>query len=217
MVNIVKIKNISIGDGKFVLFGGPCMAETLETCLKTAEFLKKVCQDLDIQYVFKASYDKANRSGFGTKRGPGIENGLKMLAEVKNRFDVPIVTDIHNPEEAAKAAEEECEIDWLFKKNLNYYENLSRPLSDDSIYDGTLFDVLPSLNVRVGGQEKVEEELVPAQPQPTKQSMKQPTKQLNHDAANHQNHPKHHSEDEKKTKIWPIILWIIAILLWLFF
>ena len=51
MVNIVKIKNISIGDGKFVLFGGPCMAETLETCLKTAEFLKKVCQDLDIQYV----------------------------------------------------------------------------------------------------------------------------------------------------------------------
>lgn len=105
MVNIVKIKNISIGDGKFVLFGGPCMAETLETCLKTAEFLKKVCQDLDIQYVFKASYDKANRSGFGTKRGPGIENGLKMLAEVKNRFDVPIVTDIHNPEEAAKAAE----------------------------------------------------------------------------------------------------------------
>lgn len=108
-------------------------------------------------------------------------------------------------------------IDWLFKKNLNYYENLSRPLSDDSIYDGTLFDVLPSLNVRVGGQEKVEEELVPAQPQPTKQSMKQPTKQLNHDAANHQNHPKHHSEDEKKTKIWPIILWIIAILLWLFF
>lgn len=107
-------------------------------------------------------------------------------------------------------------IRWLFK-NLNYYENLSRPLSDDSIYDGTLFDVLPSLNVRVGGQEKVEEELVPAQPQPTKQSIKQPTKQLNHDAATHQNHPKHHSEDEKKTKIWPIILLIIAVLLWLFF
>ena len=96
-------------------------------------------------------------------------------------------------------------IKWLFK-NLNYYENLSRPLSDDSIYDGTLFDVLPSLNVRVGGQEKVEEELVPAQPQPTTQSIKQPTKQLNHDSATHQNHPKHHSEDEKKTKIWPIIL-----------
>lgn len=107
-------------------------------------------------------------------------------------------------------------IRWLFK-NLNYYENLSRPLSDDSIYDGTLFDVLPSLNVRVGGEQNVEEELVPAQPQPTKQSMKQPSKQLNHDAANHQNHPKHHSEDEEKTKIWPIILLIIAVLLWLFF
>lgn len=107
-------------------------------------------------------------------------------------------------------------IKWLFK-NLNYYENLSRPLSDDSIYDGTLFDVLPSLNVRVGGEQNVEEELVPAQPQPMKQSMKQPTKQLNHDAANHQNHPKHHSEDEEKTKIWPIVLLIIAVLLWLFF
>lgn len=102
-------------------------------------------------------------------------------------------------------------------QNIDYYEDLSRSLSDDSIYDGTLFDVLPSLNVRVGGQEKVEEELVPAQPQPTKQSIKQPTKQLNHDAATHQNHPKHHSEDEKKTKIWPIILLIIAVLLWLFF
>lgn len=105
---------------------------------------------------------------------------------------------------------------WL-AKNLSYYEDLSRPLSDDSIYDGTLFDVLPSLKVRVGGEENVEEELVPVQPQPTKQSMKQPTKQLNHDASNHQNQPKHHSEDEKKTKIWPIILFIIAFLLWLFF
>jgi 2-dehydro-3-deoxyphosphooctonate aldolase (KDO 8-P synthase) len=105
MINVVKFKNISIGDGKFVLFGGPCMAETLETCMKSAEFLKKLCADLDIQYVFKASYDKANRSGFGTKRGPGLENGLKMLAEVKEKLDLPIITDIHNPEEAAKAAE----------------------------------------------------------------------------------------------------------------
>ncbi len=105
MINVVKFKNISIGDGKFVLFGGPCMAETLDTCMKTAEFLKNLCEELDIQYVFKASYDKANRSGYGTKRGPGIEEGLKMLATVKKEFDLPIITDIHNPEEADKAAE----------------------------------------------------------------------------------------------------------------
>ncbi|MBQ9789260.1 MAG: 3-deoxy-8-phosphooctulonate synthase [Lentisphaeria bacterium] len=105
MVNVVKFDNISIGDGKFVLLGGPCMAETLETCLKSAEFLKKLCQELDIQYVFKASYDKANRSSFGTKRGPGLEAGLKMLAAVKEKLDLPIVTDIHNVEDAAKAAE----------------------------------------------------------------------------------------------------------------
>lgn len=102
-------------------------------------------------------------------------------------------------------------IEWLFK-NLNYYENLSRPLSDDSIYDGTLFDVLPSLNVRVGGEENVEEELVPVQQQPKRQ-----VEQQNHNTNSRNNQSQHHSEEEKKTKIWPIILFIIAFLLWLFF
>lgn len=100
---------------------------------------------------------------------------------------------------------------WL-AKNLSYYEDLSRPLSDDSIYDGTLFDVLPSLKVRVGGEENVEEELVPAQQQPKRQ-----VEQQNHNTNSRNNQSQHHSEEEKKTKIWPIILFIIAFLLWLFF
>ena len=99
-----------------------------------------------------------------------------------------------------------AKVNWLFK-NLNYYEDLSRPLSDDSIYDGTLFDVLPSLKVRVGGE--VDEKQSPAQPQATKQQ--------NHNTSSSNNQSKHQSKEEQKTKIWPIILLIIAVLLWLFF
>ena len=99
-----------------------------------------------------------------------------------------------------------AKVNWLFK-NLNYYEDLSRPLSDDSIYDGTLFDVLPSLKVRVGGE--VDEKPSPAHPQSTKQQ--------NHNTSSSNNQSKHQSKEEQKTKIWPIILLIIAVLLWLFF
>ncbi len=95
---------------------------------------------------------------------------------------------------------------WLFK-NLSYYEDLSRPLSDDSIYDGTLFDVLPSLKVRVGGE--ADETPSPAHPKSTKQQ--------NHNTSSSNNQSKHQSKEEQKTKIWPIILLIIAVLLWLFF
>ena len=103
-MNSVKLNNITIGEGKLVLLGGPCMAETLETCLEVAEFLTALTKELDIQYVFKASYDKANRSAGNTRRGPGLIEGLKILEKVKETYNVPIITDIHNPEEAAEAA-----------------------------------------------------------------------------------------------------------------
>lgn len=105
MDNIIRFKNITIGDGKFVLFGGPCMAESLETCCQVAEYLKNLCAELDIQYVFKASYDKANRSSGDTRRGPGLVAGLEMLAAVKERFDLPIITDVHSVEDVKAAAE----------------------------------------------------------------------------------------------------------------
>ncbi len=70
-----------------------------------AEKLKKVCAELDINYVFKASYDKANRSSIKSFRGPGLDEGLKVLAAVKKEFNLPIVTDIHKEEEAKPAAE----------------------------------------------------------------------------------------------------------------
>ena len=86
-MNSVKLNNITIGEGKLVLLGGPCMAETLETCLEVAEFLTALTKELDIQYVFKASYDKANRSAGNTRRGPGIIEGLKILEKVKEHYE----------------------------------------------------------------------------------------------------------------------------------
>lgn len=105
-MNTVKINDdLVIGNGKLTLFGGPCMAETLDTCLESAEFLCKLCADLGIQYVFKASYDKANRSSGSSRRGPGLEEGLKILAGVKERLDVPVITDVHESAEVAAVAQ----------------------------------------------------------------------------------------------------------------
>ena len=97
-------ENVVIGSGKLVLLGGPCMAESREVCLEVADFLSKLCARLDIGYVFKASYDKANRSAAGSVRGPGMEKGLEFLAEVKARYNVPVVTDVHETIEVERAA-----------------------------------------------------------------------------------------------------------------
>lgn len=107
MVEIKKIKlrDFEIGGDKLTILAGPCVIETQEVLNKTAEKLKEIAQKLDINLVFKSSYDKANRSSIGSYRGPGIEKGLEMLAKIKKDFDLPIVTDIHNCEQAAIAAE----------------------------------------------------------------------------------------------------------------
>ncbi|WP_176013403.1 3-deoxy-8-phosphooctulonate synthase [Victivallis sp. Marseille-Q1083] len=95
----------TIGGQRLTLFGGPCMAESLELCCEVAAFLRELCGELDIQYVFKASFDKANRSSGSSRRGPGLVKGLAMLQEVKSRYHLPVVTDIHECCEAAAAAE----------------------------------------------------------------------------------------------------------------
>ena len=94
----------TIGDGKLTIFSGPCMAESAEICLETARFLRDLCGELGINYVFKASYDKANRSSGASRRGPGLEKGLEILAEVKRTLGVPVITDIHESEEAKPVA-----------------------------------------------------------------------------------------------------------------
>ncbi len=105
MLNKVNLRNFEIGGDKLTILAGPCAIETKDILFKTAEYLKKTTEELDINFIFKSSYDKANRSSINSYRGLGMEKGLELLNEVKKEFNVPIVTDIHNPEEAAIAAE----------------------------------------------------------------------------------------------------------------
>jgi 2-dehydro-3-deoxyphosphooctonate aldolase (KDO 8-P synthase) len=89
----------------FVLLGGVNVLESRDFALQVAEHYAEVCNRLGIPWVFKASYDKANRSSIHSFRGPGLEEGLSILAEVKSTFDVPVITDVHTPEQAAPTAE----------------------------------------------------------------------------------------------------------------
>ena len=102
---VLKLKNFEIGGDKLTILAGPCAIESLDVMRKTAEGLKKACENLGINYVFKSSYDKANRSSINSYRGLGMEKGLELLAQIKKEFDLPIVTDIHTPDQAAIAAE----------------------------------------------------------------------------------------------------------------
>lgn len=89
----------------FVLLAGPCAIEEEDRVLRIAEGIKKITDKLGIPYVFKASFDKANRSSIESYRGPGLEEGLRILERVKKEFELPVISDIHLPEQAAVAAE----------------------------------------------------------------------------------------------------------------
>jgi len=89
----------------FTLIAGPCVIESRDLALEVAERVKAITDPLGIRYIFKASYDKANRSSGGSFRGPGVEGGLEVLAEVKRRLNLPVLTDIHESQQAAAVAE----------------------------------------------------------------------------------------------------------------
>jgi len=92
------------GDAPLAVIAGINVIEDLDLALTTGKALKAICADLGLPYVFKASYDKANRSSLKSFRGPGLKKGLEILAEVKSQLDVPICTDIHTPEECEPVA-----------------------------------------------------------------------------------------------------------------
>ncbi|MCQ2378824.1 MAG: 3-deoxy-8-phosphooctulonate synthase [Victivallaceae bacterium] len=100
----VNVGDVTIGGGSLTLIAGPCMAESLEICLQTAEFLRDLCRKLGVQYIFKASYDKANRTSGSSLRGPGLRAGLEILGEVRRRFGVPVVTDVHESADVPEVA-----------------------------------------------------------------------------------------------------------------
>ncbi|WP_136247377.1 3-deoxy-8-phosphooctulonate synthase [Halomonas borealis] len=102
----IDIAGLRVGnDQPLTLFGGMNVLESRELALEVAEAYVEVTGRLGMPYVFKASFDKANRSSIHSFRGPGLDRGLEILAEVKERFDVPIITDVHEPWQAAPAAE----------------------------------------------------------------------------------------------------------------
>ena len=104
-MNKVQVGNFQIGGGEpLVLLAGPCVLEGLERCLYIGRTIKDITQRLGIPYVFKASFDKANRSSYHSFRGPGVKEGLRMLQQIKDELQVPIVTDIHETTQAEPAA-----------------------------------------------------------------------------------------------------------------
>jgi 2-dehydro-3-deoxyphosphooctonate aldolase (KDO 8-P synthase) len=84
---------------------GPCVIESEKHALKMAEAIKKISENLNFHFIFKSSFDKANRTAFSNFRGPGLERGCKILERVKKEFDVPVTTDIHEPSQAAVVAQ----------------------------------------------------------------------------------------------------------------
>lgn len=91
-------------DGSFLLIAGPCVIENFDTTFKTASALKAITDELGIPFIFKSSFDKANRSSIDSFRGPGFERGLEILSTIKKELNVKIISDIHLPEQAAPAA-----------------------------------------------------------------------------------------------------------------
>lgn len=106
MITQVKVQDLSVdNNAPFVLFGGMNVLESRDLAMQIAEKYKEITTKLGIPYVFKASFDKANRSSVNSYRGPGLQEGLKIFEEIKTQFQVPIITDVHEPFQAAPVAE----------------------------------------------------------------------------------------------------------------
>lgn len=102
----IRVGGFEIGAGKpLALIAGPCVIEGKESALRHASYLKEVAERVGVPFVYKSSYDKANRTSLRSYRGPGIEKGLEILAQVKKEIGVPILTDVHEKEQVALAGE----------------------------------------------------------------------------------------------------------------
>nr|WP_172621255.1 3-deoxy-8-phosphooctulonate synthase [Microbulbifer sp. GL-2] len=105
-VKTIEVGNIQVANNKpFALFGGMNVLESRDLAMQVAEHYVKVTEKLGIPYIFKASFDKANRSSIHSYRGPGMEEGLKIFQEIKETFNVPLITDVHEVDQAAPVAE----------------------------------------------------------------------------------------------------------------
>ena len=98
-------KGVTFGDGALTFIAGPCVIESRKMAFDLAERLSALADRLKVKYIFKASFDKANRTSVDSYRGPGIDEGLDILAEIRAKFNVPVLTDVHEPWQCARVAE----------------------------------------------------------------------------------------------------------------
>ena len=105
MTTSFQIDNVRIGSGSLFLIAGPCVIESEKHALFMAEVIKGVTRSLNFPFIFKASYDKANRTSIRSYRGPGLAEGLRILKKVKDEVHVPILTDVHETADVARVAE----------------------------------------------------------------------------------------------------------------
>jgi 2-dehydro-3-deoxyphosphooctonate aldolase (KDO 8-P synthase) len=100
-----QVGDVRIGSGSLFLIAGPCVIESEEHAIRMAEIIKGVARSLEFPFIFKASYDKANRTSIRSFRGPGIKEGLRILKKIKDQLSIPILTDVHETADVAKVAE----------------------------------------------------------------------------------------------------------------
>ncbi len=105
-MNSIRIQDVTIGPGQpLAVVAGPCQAESYEMCVEVGTAMRDRCAELGLGYLFKASFDKANRSSIYTERGPGMDEGLALLERVRDALGVPVTTDVHEPYQATAAGE----------------------------------------------------------------------------------------------------------------
>ncbi len=100
----IEVMGQTLGRDRLFVIGGPCVIESRKMAMKIADFMKKACERLQVPYVFKSSYDKANRTSWDAYRGPGLREGLNILAAIRNELGIPVLTDVHTVQEAEEAA-----------------------------------------------------------------------------------------------------------------
>src|SRR5437588_1814975 len=105
MTTSFQIGDIHIGSGDLFLIAGPCVIESEDHAIRMAEIIKGVARSLEFPFIFKASYDKANRTSIRSFRGPGLKDGLRILRKIKDQLNVPILTDVHETADVGKVAE----------------------------------------------------------------------------------------------------------------
>lgn len=147
---MIEFSNISVGDGQpFFLIAGPCVVESESLQMSVAETLKKITSKLGIGFVFKSSFDKANRSSHESFRGPGIEEGLRVLEKVRDELELPVLTDVHEdtPLDAVADVVQVIQTPAFLCRQTNFIQNVCRTGLPINIKKGQFLAPLDMVNV----------------------------------------------------------------------